>query len=447
MRAKQSSSADRPNCGGAEMVPGHCSGSHRTGGRGRGQRLHAAPSSFPPPPRPSETHSHSIVHMRQSLKNDTRTTKPAHSTGDAKADFRYNSAPKILRSVARVREGPPPLSNAQDMTIENRIAGALAGMVLGDALGVPGELWPREKVRARFGHIDTFLDGPEDNIVACYFKAGHYTDDSAQAFVILKALLKAGTVPPVKVLADDLIAWVESMNGFEINLLGPSSKASLLAHSRGEDYTKYTKLSLTNGAGMRIAPVGCLVDWNDSEKLAETVARVSIVTHGTDVAIGGAAMVAQAVASGIGGRSWEEAAEDALRIWNVARAKGEPTWAASVAERFRLALSVMKDFDDDEKFSRWVYDILGTGTMTSESVSAALAVAFYCRSAERAAIMCANMGGDTDTIGAMACAICGAFEGFDALPESRSSFLETTNALDFRAMATEIARARTTFHL
>ena len=257
------------------------------------------------------------------------------------------------------------------MTIENRIAGALAGMVLGDALGVPGELWPREKVRARFGHIDTFLDGPEDNIVACYFKAGHYTDDSAQAFVILKALLKAGTVPPVKVLADDLIAWVESMNGFEINLLGPSSKASLLAHSRGEDYTKYTKLSLTNGAGMRIAPVGCLVDWNDSEKLAETVARVSIVTHGTDVAIGGAAMVAQAVASGIGGRSWEEAAEDALRIWNVARAKGEPTWAASVAERFRLALSVMKDFDDDEKFSRWVYDILGTGTMTSESVSAA----------------------------------------------------------------------------
>ena len=158
-------------------------------------------------------------------------------------------------------------------------------------------------------------------------------------------------------------------------------------------------------------------------------------------------MVAQAVASGIGGRSWEEAAEDALRIWNVARAKGEPTWAASVAERFRLALSVMKDFDDDEKFSRWVYDILGTGTMTSESVSAALAVAFYCRSAERAAIMCANMGGDTDTIGAMACAICGAFEGFDALPESRSSFLETTNALDFRAMAAEIARARTTFHL
>ncbi len=315
-------------------------------------------------------------------------------------------------------------------------------------------------MRERFGFIDTFLDGPEDNIVACYFKAGHYTDDSAQAFVILNALLKAGTVPPVKVLADDLLAWVESMNGFEINLLGPSSKASLLAHSKGEDYTKYTKLSLTNGAGMRIAPVGCLVPWHDQElgpsskasllahskgedytkytklsltngagmriapvgclvpwhdqeKLAETVARVSMVTHGTDVAIGGAAMVAQAVASGIGGRTWEEAANDVLAIWEIARAKGEPTWAASVAERFKLALSVMKDFDNDEAFSRWVYDVLGTGTMTSESVTAALAIAFYCRNTERAAILCANLGGDTDTIGAMACAICGAFEGLE----------------------------------
>lgn len=331
------------------------------------------------------------------------------------------------------------------MTIENKIAGALAGMVLGDALGVPGELWPREKVRERFGFIDTFLDGPEDNIVACYFKSGHYTDDSAQAFVILNALLKAGTVPPVKVLADDLLAWVESMNGFEINLLGPSSKASLLAHSKGEDYTKYTKLSLTNGAGMRIAPVGCLVPWHDQEKLAETVARVSMVTHGTDVAIGGAAMVAQAVASGIGGRTWEEAANDVLAIWEIARAKGEPTWAASVAERFKLALSVMKDFDNDEAFSRWVYDVLGTGTMTSESVTAALAIAFYCRNTERAAILCANLGGDTDTIGAMACAICGAFEGFEAIPAERTEFLEMTNALDFRAMAHDVAVARETF--
>ena len=77
-----------------------------------------------------------------------------------------------------------------------------------DAFGVPGELWPRAKVRERFGRITEFLDGPADNIVACYFKAGHYTDDSAQAFVVLNAIEAAGTVPPVQTLAKDLIAWL-----------------------------------------------------------------------------------------------------------------------------------------------------------------------------------------------------------------------------------------------
>lgn len=334
--------------------------------------------------------------------------------------------------------------------LENHIAGALAGMVLGDALGVPGELWPREKVRSRFGTIDWFLDGPADNIVACYFKAGHYTDDSAQALVILRAILKAHTVPAASVLASDLLDWVRSMNGFEINLLGPSSKASLLAWSKGEDATAVTKLSLTNGAGMRIAPVGCLIDWDHHEELAQAVARVSRVTHSTDVTISGAAMIAQAVASGIAGRSWEEMAADIKTIHPLAMKLGAPTWAASVAARFevfeKLVLSHRSEFDD-EAVSRFIYDVIGTGTMTSESVTAALCVAFWCRDPWRAAHMCANMGGDTDTIGSMAAAICGAAVGLDHFPVKAVTELERINALDFAALSHEVAAGRVLFHL
>lgn len=334
-----------------------------------------------------------------------------------------------------------------DFAMKNRIAGAVAGMVLGDALGVPGELWPRAKVRERFGTINTFLDGPEDNIVACYFKAGHYTDDSAQAFVVLEALLEHKTVPPVRELADRLIEWVKSMNGFEINLLGPSSKASLLAHSEGRDPSAQLKTALTNGAAMRIAPVGCIVPADDPAFLAETVARISVVTHGTDVAIAGAAMVAQAVASAVAGRSWEEMAEDALCAHDLALEKGEPTWAASIARRFMLALREMPTMPDEETFSRWVYDILGTGTMTSESVSAALAIAWYCREPRRAAEFCANLGGDTDTIGAMATAICGAKCGLDGFRPEDVRYLQETNGLDFSAIAKRILAVRPVFTL
>ena len=331
------------------------------------------------------------------------------------------------------------------MSLKDKIAGTLAGMVYGDAFGVPGELWPREKVRSRFGTIDKFLDGPEDNIVACYFKAGHYTDDSSQALVILNDLLKYGHVPEAAILAKDLIAWVESMNGFEINLLGPSSKASLLAHVKGEDYTKYTKTALTNGAAMRIAPVGTFFNFDETKSICRTVAKVSSVTHGTDVAIAGASMVAQAVASGLCGRSYDEMLDDICKAFDFAVTLGEPTWAASIKDRLLNVLDKAKGCTDPDKFSLLVYNLVGTGTMTSESVTAALAIAYYCQDVEKAAFLCANMGGDTDTIGSMACAICGAFNGLSSIKNETISYLEKTNDINFADLADKIIKARTSF--
>ena len=331
------------------------------------------------------------------------------------------------------------------MSLKDKIAGTLAGMVYGDAFGVPGELWPREKVRSRFGTIDKFLDGPEDNIVACYFKAGHYTDDSSQALVILNDLLKYGCVPETAILAKDLIAWVESMNGFEINLLGPSSKASLLAHVKGEDYTKYTKTALTNGAAMRIAPVGTFFNFDETKSICRTVAKVSSVTHGTDVAIAGASMVAQAVASGLCGRSYDEMLEDICKAFDFAVTLGEPTWAASIKDRLLNVLDKAKGCTDPDKFSLLVYNLVGTGTMTSESVTAALAIAYYCQDVEKAAFLCANMGGDTDTIGSMACAICGAFNCLSSIKNETISYLEQTNDINFADLADKIIKARTSF--
>ena len=140
-------------------------------------------------------------------------------------------------------------------------------------------------------------------------------------------------------------------------------------------------------------------------------------------------------------------ASDALRAHDCALVKGEPTWAASIARRFELSLREMPNLPDEENFSRWVYDVLGTGTMTSESVSAALAIAWYCREPMRCAKLCANLGGDTDTIGAMATAICGAAVGLDGFDQDTVRYLEETNGLDFRAMAERIVALRGEFRL
>lgn len=99
----------------------------------------------------------------------------------------------------------------KQLTQAERIAGALYGQMLGDALGMPSELWPRERVKRHFGWIDGFLDGPAENTAACYFKAGQYTDDTAMALALADALREAeGEVVP-ELIARNVIRWVDSL--------------------------------------------------------------------------------------------------------------------------------------------------------------------------------------------------------------------------------------------
>ncbi|VEC49312.1 putative ADP-ribosylglycohydrolase [Escherichia coli] len=59
-----------------------------------------------------------------------------------------------------------------------------------------------------------------------------------------------------------------------------------------------------------------------------------------------------------------------------------------------------------------------------------------------APVLCANLGGDTDTIGAMATAICGALHGVNAIDPALKAELDAVNQLDFNRYATALAKYR-----
>ena len=65
--------------------------------------------------------------------------------------------------------------------------------------------------------------------------------------------------------------------------------------------------------------------------------------------------------------------------------------------------------------------------MISESIPAAVAIAYYARDVKKSAIICTNLGGDTDTIGAMATAICGAKVGAKAIPADWKNLIDQKN--------------------
>ena len=82
----------------------------------------------------------------------------------------------------------------------------------------------------------------------------------------------------------------------------------------------------------------------------------------------------------------------------------------------------------------------GAGVNTSESVPAALAIAYYSFDVRKCALLCANLGGDTDTIGAMAAAICGPSSGLSEIPEKDIALIQKSNQIDFTKYADAIIK-------
>lgn len=73
-------------------------------------------------------------------------------------------------------------------TAESRILGCLYGQAIGDAMGMPSELWPKRRIINHFGWIERFLPRPKENIAACEFHAAEFTDDTHQCIALMDAL-------------------------------------------------------------------------------------------------------------------------------------------------------------------------------------------------------------------------------------------------------------------
>lgn len=328
--------------------------------------------------------------------------------------------------------------------MRDKVAGALYGMALGDAMGMPAELWSREKARSFFGKkIDRFLDGPKENEVAFNYRHGQFTDDTGQALVLLDSLAATDYVPDVKDIALRMIAWAKKENAWENNILGPTSKVALANFRDGITDTKPTDKALSNGSAMRIPPIGCLFTPDQKQELVDYVYGVSQVTHTSNVTIAGAAMIAMGVSSALINDDFDQVIADILEIEELGHKRGFDHFTPRLKARTELALQLAKEYaDDEEMFSQQIYDVIGTGVCIIESVPAAVAIAYYAQDPNKACLMCANIGGDTDTIGAMATAVCGAFKGAGAIKPEYIDTLQKQNDVDFDAYIDILLKGR-----
>jgi len=326
--------------------------------------------------------------------------------------------------------------------MKSRARGALYGLAIGDALGMPTQLLSRREIVARWGEqLHGFEPAPPGHPIAAGLPAGSVTDDTEQAVLLGRLLVSGhGAIDP-RELAQALVSWERDMAARgSLDLLGPSTKRAVAAVLAGVPPGETGVAGDTNGAAMRITPVGIAVP-PDLPALIDHVVAASYVTHNTGLALAGAAAVAAAVSAGLDGAGIGEATAFAVDAAGIAAGRGLWVAGADVGARIGWATGLVSGRDRAEA-AELIYTLVGTSLATQESVPAAFAVlAAVPDDPWQACLMAASLGGDCDTIAAMAGAVAGACHGLQAFPADAIAVIDA-HGLDLAGLADDLSALR-----
>lgn len=335
--------------------------------------------------------------------------------------------------AAYVRRDAQPSTSA--ITIRDRVLGAVWGTACGDAFGMPNSFLQT------LPWLTQMMPGPANSPYHAGYPAGRITDDTEQAMALTEALLVGFTPEEV---ATRLNEWFIGVGGEASLAVGPSTKRAMLAFAAGGNVYEIGRLGVTNGSAMRVAPVGVVAGLKSLPiaGLIDLVETSCIPTHFTSPAISGAGAIAAAVAAAIRGAGWDEIIDASLQGADEGAKRGNWIYAPSIRQRILLALKIADSSTTPIEFTTTLSETVGTGEPCTESVPAAIACAHYAKGDPALAIeLCANSRGDTDTTAAMAGAICGAYRGWEAIPEAWRSLVGKVNMLDGEAWATKLEKA------
>lgn len=322
--------------------------------------------------------------------------------------------------------------------MRERIWGVLAGGALGDALGMPTECWSQEKIRQHFPNgVTELIASNENDVFGRKMAAGAITDDTLNVLMILSMIKKnQGQIRVADYIAE-LREWNDH-SPVSAFVSGPSTLKALEKIAQGVPIEETGVTGTTNGASMKIAPIGLISDYHDLPALVKNVAEICLPTHNTKIAIAGASAVAAAVSYTVrGGQSIVEIWSLAFDAINTAKEYGYDFPAASLSFRMNQARKILRQEEDEQLILQRLYEEIGTGMETIETIPSAFVIVELAKGDPlKAAQLSASVGWDTDTIGAISAAICGGMN--PDLPKEMIQQIEEVNQLDFDQLTEEL---------
>jgi len=299
----------------------------------------------------------------------------------------------------------------------DRVRGALIGTALGDAMGAPFE----GRARVERGEVETLLESTSTLT---------WTDDTHMALTLGEAVVVAGDDLDAEALGD-LFARAYRAEPWRGYGAGPPQVFAMAEAGRSYLDAAASLFAGTgsygNGAAMRAAPAG-IAAGGDLARAARLAGIQARVTHAHPEGVDGAVVVACGVTTLL-----EAPADPVAALTGVLHHLATDAFrapmrrvleAAGPAERLAVARAV------------------GSGVAARASVPAAVAAylaawASHPGDGVEAIVTAVTLGGDTDTVAAMAGALTGAHLGASGLPERLVSRIEQRRRIE--ALADRLA--------
>jgi ADP-ribosylglycohydrolase len=324
----------------------------------------------------------------------------------------------------------------------DRALGALTGLAVGDALGMPTQGMRRADILADYDPITGLMAAGPRQVIAAGMPAGAVTDDTEQALLLARLLIAGdGRIDPLA-FAAALVSWEQAMAAKgSLDLLGPSTREAVRALAAGVATAEAGRRGATNGAAMRIAPVGVATPPQPLPALVDAVVEASMVTHNTSIGLAAAAAVGAAVSAGVEGGSRTEAIELAIAAADHAAGRGHWVPGGQIGPRIAWVTKHLARLPP----ASWADEldaVVGTSVAAQESVTAAFGILAVVPSAWDAVCLAASAGGDTDTIAAIVGAVAGAADGMSAWPPDIVQRVTQVNDLDLAPIASALLQLR-----
>lgn len=324
--------------------------------------------------------------------------------------------------------------------MKKRIKGLLIGCAYGDALGMPSEMMSRETLNKAFPDgVHDFLESTPYDFIGRSFQRGEVTDDTINTLLVCDCIIENNGQFCTNRYIESLQNWVKENGDKNPYIMGPSTTKALNAIANGAPIGESGKFGTTNGSAMKVSPLGIITDYHNLDELVKTVEKLCLPTHNTNIAITGASIIA-ALSSYVlrGGNDINELWNISYQTIEAAKGYGNDLPSASMKRRLEILQNLIKTKTQEVVLDE-IENVYGASMETIETVPTVLALITLSQfDPIKCARLSANLSGDTDTIGAIATAICGAVN-FNFTQED-ITLLEQVNNVDFESYADKLVK-------